>query len=78
MKITIREVYEWHIENAHECRGRELQDQKQMHLDMANALRPHLPPPPCMVCHGRGSYLMANDEGYELVTCDCQYANVSN
>lgn len=76
MAITIREVYEWHLENAQECRGSELQDQKQLHLDMAEALKEHLPSTPCRVCYGKGSYLMSDDDGYEVVPCECQYADV--
>jgi hypothetical protein len=78
MSMTIREVYEWHLENAQECRGNELQNQKRMHLDMAEALKEHLPPQPCGLCRGSGLLYLQDSDAYDIVACDCQYAHDRN
>ena len=73
MSTSLRDVYEWHMENAKECAGRaDLETQAVMHLDFAKALQPHLPPPPCGMCRGSGSQIISDSESYEVLPCDCQ------
>lgn len=78
MSMTVREVYEWHLENAKECRGSDEKEQRKMHLEMADALRPHLPPQPCVLCRGSGSLYVQDSDAYDIVACDCQYIDVRN
>lgn len=73
MSTGIREVYEWHMENARECMGRaDLESQAVMHLDFAKALQSHLPPQPCGMCRGSGLQMISDSESYEVLPCDCQ------
>lgn len=73
MSTDIREVYEWHMENARECMGRaDLESQAVMHLDFAKALQSHLPPQPCGMCRGSGLQMISDSEAYEVLPCDCQ------
>lgn len=73
MSTDIREVYEWHMENAHECIGRaDLESQAVMHLDFAKALQPYLPPQPCQMCRGSGLQMLSDSDSYEVIPCDCQ------
>lgn len=74
MSTSLREVYEWHMENAKECAGRaDLESQAVMHLDFAKALQPYLPPQPCGMCHGSGLIFVHDSDAHDVVTCDCQY-----
>lgn len=73
MTISIKDVYQWHRENAEECIGRADQaGQARMHLDFAQALRPFLPPQLCASCRGSGFRQLNDSDACDIVPCDCQ------
>lgn len=72
MSVTIRDVYQWHIESVQECAHNvSTREMAQLHAEFAKALRPYLPPLLCPICRGSGFQEVTDSDSCEVIPCRC-------